>query len=125
MSGLIAPYPELNSCAAAVWPLRKDFPKRSARSRIFSSGPMKLPNRVFSLRLMNLTYDAGSIFIRSRIGGRFLGMLPRLPSITARPDQSTSSRVVPDFIGNRPLGVLRRLVGEWQEFANGGQQVFR
>lgn len=34
----------------------------------------------------------GSIFSRSRVGGRCSGMLPRLPSITARSDQSTSLR---------------------------------
>ena len=42
--------------------LRKDFPKRSGRSRIASTGPMKLPKRAFSLRLTNLMYAAGSIF---------------------------------------------------------------
>ena len=47
--------PGLNNCAAAVWPLRKDFPNRLASFRIDPTGPMELPKRFFSFRLMNLT----------------------------------------------------------------------
>jgi hypothetical protein len=80
---------EFSACTSA--PCNQRRLRRAHKASSFDSGPMAWKNRA-SILPVAFSHCAGSTARRSSIGGRSLGMDPRLPSATARPVQSTNSR---------------------------------
>jgi len=95
-SGRSPGQPGLKNMAAAACLLGKLLPNCAAKSRMASTGVINL---LSFLRLINRRSFSESIFNSARISGRPSGTLPRLPSTTARSDQSTRPRYSPISYG--------------------------